>query len=366
MSSIVTPDDFHVGSHHRSEAARTTRPFRLHRRPPQSKRALATVVTTLLSLALLTPVPQSAAAPDGLAVTGWALDSATPGLVRRNAEGMSTLSVAGVSINALGTDVSRPNAGARRLARTAHDQELTAELLVGNYSNRLGDFDPLAAHRLLSSQERIAAVADRLASYVATGGWDGVNVDLERVRRADAAGLVALVRATQDAMPAEKTVTIDVSASTSLAGYRDGGYDLAGLAASADAIKLMTYDQHGPAWSGPGPVGALPWQRRALATILRVVPAEQVDLGVAGYGYSWPRRGVGRTMTVAQARRLVERDHVRARWHAKAGEWTARLDDGTRLWWSDRRSYGQRVAVAEAHGLHGLAVWRLGSADTLR
>jgi spore germination protein YaaH len=334
------------------------------------QRSVLTIATALVGLALFAPVPQATAAPEGLAVTGWALDSAAPALVRRNADGMSTLSVAGVSITARGADVSRPNAGALRLARTARDQGLTAELLVGNYSNRLGDFDPRAAHRLLSRQTRIDAVASRLASYVATGGWDGVNVDLERVRAADAAGLVSLVRAIQDAMPANRTVTIDVSASTSLVGYRDGGYDLAGLAGAADVIKLMTYDQHGPSWSGPGPVGGLPWQRKATTTILRVVPAEQVDLGVAGYGYTWPRRGThpqiqGSTVTVAQARRLVARDHVRAQWRARVGEWTARLDDGTRLWWSDRRSYRLRVALARELGLHGLAVWRLGSADTL-
>ena len=329
-------------------------------------RSLVAAVTAFVGLTLFAPVPQAIAAPDGLAVTGWALDSASPTLVRRNADGMSTLSVAGVSVNASGTDVSRPSAGARRLARTAHEQGLTAELLAGNYSNRLGDFDPRAAHRLLSSERRIDAVASRLASYVAAGGWDGVNVDLERVPASDAAGLVALVRATQDAMPADRTVTIDVSASTSLAGYRRGGYDLAGLAGAADLIKLMTYDQHGPSWSGPGPVGGLAWQRKAGTTLLRVVPAEQVDLGVAGYGYTWPRRGVGGTVTIAQARRLVARDHVRAHWRAKAGEWTARLDDGTRLWWSDRRSYRLRVALARELGVHGLGVWRLGSADTLR
>jgi spore germination protein len=320
-----------------------------------------------LALALLLPVaPAAAREPDELAVTGWALDSSRPALVARNADGMSTLSVAGVSINATGTGVSRPSSDAARLARAAHRQGLTAELLVGNYSNRLGDFDPRAAHRLLSRQGRIDAVASRLASYVAAGGWDGVNVDLERVRAADADGLVALVRAIQGAMPTHRTVTIDVSASTSAAGYRAGGYDLAGLADAADVIKLMTYDQHGPTWSGPGPVGGLSWQRKSLATILRVVPADHVDLGVAGYGYTWPRRGTGRTVTVAQARRLVARDGVRPRWSARQGEWTARLDDGTRMWWSDRRSYRQRVTLARRHDLHGLAVWRLGSADTLR
>ncbi|GAA1770931.1 hypothetical protein GCM10009795_016260 [Nocardioides hankookensis] len=326
----------------------------------------AAVVTALLGLAVLVPAMPASGEPGGLAVTGWALDSSRPALVARNAEGMSTLSVAGVSLTADGAGVTRPTDGGLRLAAAAHHHGLTAELLVGNYSNRLDDFDPRAAHRLLSRPGRIGAVASRLASHVAAGGWDGVNVDLERVRAGDADGLVAFVRALQDAMPAERTVTIDVSASTSAAGYRAGGYDLDGLADAADVVKLMTYDQHGPTWSGPGPVGGLPWQRRSLATILRVVPPEQVDLGVAGYGYTWPRRGTGRTVTVAQARRLVARDGVRARWVAQQGEWTARLDDGTRLWWSDRRSYAARVTLARRHGVHGLAVWRLGSADTLR
>jgi spore germination protein YaaH len=303
--------------------------------------------------------------PDGLSVTGWILQSGSSRLVARNADGLSTLSVAGVSINRRGDDVARPTGDARRLARAAHRHRLDAELLLSNWSNRLEDFDPRALHRLLSHPARIRAVADRLASYVARGGWDGVNVDLERVRAGDRDGLVSLVTALQAAMPAERTVTVDVSARPSAAGYRSGGYDLAGLAGVVDRIELMTYDQHGPTWSGPGPVGGLAWQRRCLAALLDVVPAGQVDLGVAGYGYSWPRHGTGRTLTVARARQVVARDGVRAQWRAGAGEWTARLSNGTRIWWSDRRSFTRRAALARHHGLHGLAVWRLGSADTL-
>lgn len=168
----------------------------------------------------------------------------------------------------------------------------------------------------------------------------------------------------QDGMPAERTVSVDVSAATSLRGYRERGYRLAGLARAADVIDLMTYDLHGP-WSGPGPVGALRWQRRAATAALQVVPADRLQLGVAGYGYTWPRRGTGRSVTVAQARRLVARDGATPRWRAGVGEWTARLGDGTELWWSDGRSYERRVALARALGLRGLAVWRLGSADPL-
>jgi spore germination protein len=327
-------------------------------------RTLVLVLT--VAAALLVPVPGAQARePRGLEVTGWILQSGSNRLVERNANGLSTLSVAGVSINPRGDGVARPTDDALRLARVARRHGLDAELLLSNYSNRLEDFDPRANHQLLSHPRRIRAVAQRMASYVARGGWSGVNIDLERVRKGDADGLVHLAAALQRAMPAARTVTIDVSARQSVASYRDGGYDLAGLARTVDRIELMTYDEHGPGWSDAGPVGGLSWQRRCIDAILDVVPADQVDLGVAGYGYTWKPEGGGRTVTVAQARRLVERDGVTAHWRAGEGEWTARLADGTRMWWSDRRSYAKRVALARAQGLHGLAVWRIGSADTL-
>jgi spore germination protein YaaH len=319
-----------------------------------------------LALALLAPAPALAREPDGLVVTGWILGSGTNRLVERNAGGLSTLSVAGVSISADGGRVAAPTADMKRLARTAHRNDLTAELLVSNYSNRTEDFDPRALHRLLSSEVKIGLVAQRLAGYVADQGWDGVNVDLERVRRGDAGGLVRFVQAIQDGMDDAKTVTIDISAATSVAAYRDRGYRLDDLAAAADVIKLMTYDYSGPTWSRPGPIGPVTWQRDALDAILSVVPAEQVDLGVAGYGYSWPKQGTGRSLTIRHVHGMLNRDGATPHWRAGAGEWTAKLRNGTVLWWSDGRSYQKRVALAREYAVHGLAVWRIGSADTLR
>lgn len=324
--------------------------------------ALIPVLTVLPSSAETPTAPRE---PADLAGTGWILGSGTNHLVDRNAAGLSTLSVAGVSIRADGGGVAAPTPDLLRLRRAADRNDLAAELLVSNYSNRLGDFDPLAAHRLLSEPGHRAAVADRLAGFVSDGGWSGVNVDLERVRASDARGLTAFVRALQEAMPAAHTVTIDVSATTSLAGYRKRGYRMAELGRAADVIRLMTYDYSGPTWSGPGPIGPLSWQRASLEAALRVVPEQRIDLGVAGYGYTWPRRGTGHTVTVAQARRLIARDGATAHWHTDSGEWSATLADGTEMWWSDRRSYARRVALARSYGVHGLAVWRLGSADTL-
>ncbi len=336
----------------------------------------ATVLVLLAALALTVPgsppgsAETAAAAPADSSsgrpqVTGFALGSLAARVIDRDAGALTTVTVAGVSLRADGRSVAPPSDGVGRVGRVARRHGLRTEVLLSNYSNRIEEFDPRAAHRLLADPASIRRVARRLASFVAAGGWAGVNVDLELVRRRDAGGLVALVRALQQAMPAARTVSIDVSASTSRRAYRDRGYALARLGRAADVVALMAYDQHGPTWSGPGPVGDPRWQRDAVRTLLQAVPAQRVDLGVAGYGYTWPSTGTGRTLTPRRARRQVERAGVRAVWHRRAGEWSARMPDGTALWWSDGRSYRRRSELARRLGLHGLAVWRLGSADPL-
>ena len=328
-----------------------------------------------LVLALLAPLGAATTAtagaaiqraePDGLAVTGYALPSTRPEIVGRDAAALTTVTVSAVSLRADGASTTRPEARVAALVESTHAVGLRAELLVGNWSNRLGDFDPEAASALLGDEARIDAVADRLARLVAAGGWDGVNVDLERVRRRDGRGLVAFVSSLRERLPAGSSVTIDVSARTSRSGYRSGGYRLAELAAVVDAVQLMAYDQHGPGWSGPGPIGGLPWVRRSLAAALEEVPAGRLDLGVAGYGYLWRADGTGRTLTVRAARRLVERAGVEPRWRHGAGEWSARLPDGRRVWWSGPSSIGARADLARELGLRGIAIWRLGSAGPL-
>ena len=335
-------------------------------------RGLVLAVTVSLSTLLGTlsgilPVTTSAAArePAPLASTGYVLGGAPASPVAENAHGLATLGVAAVGITPDGRSVASPAPGTTSLVAVAHAHGLRAELLLSNYSDELGDFDPRAVRRLLTHPDRVRRVAGLMAGHVAAGGWDGVQVDLERMTRAQGAGLVQLVRELQSLMPAEKSVSIAVSASGTVRAYRDRGYRLGALGRAVDTVALMTYDQHGPTWSGPGPVGARDWQERCLEVALTKVPAATLDLGIAGYGYTWPVSGTGRTVTVKQARRLVADDGAEAVWRPGPGEWTATLSDGTVLWWSDARSYVVRERMARRAGLHGLALWRLGSADTI-
>lgn len=302
------------------------------------------------------------AAPRPIAVTGFQGSWNAPSLIDRSKDALTTVGVDGVSLAASGRTVGRPDsADARQLARAHHDH-LPAELLVSNFSDSIDDFSEPVGHAMLGNAAHRSAVAKALASDVRKQGWNGISVDLESLTSRDRPGLTAFVRTLRADLPSGSSLSICVMAETSPADYTAAGYDLRAIAASVGRVILMTYDQHGTWENQPGPVGSLPWQRSTLAAARQDVPAGKLDLGIAEYGYAW-RRHSNDQLSVAGARRLAG---SRARWVSWAGEWTAKLADGSTLWWSDARSYRARVALARAKGLHGVAVWDLGLGDPIR
>jgi len=310
----------------------------------------------------------AAASTVTVAVTGYAEQGTAVHFIDNDAAALTTVGVDGVNLDPAGDQVSAPSSSALALLTRAHADGLRAELLMGNFDDAIGDFSPQIAANLLGTPSHIDAVASSLAGFVSSEGWDGITVDLEALTSADSAGLVDFVTALRRDVPVNQTISIDLTAATSLGGYQSLGYDLAGLGAVVNRIVLMTYDEHGPTWSGPGPIGGLGWKRHCLAAALKEVPASQIDLGVAGYGYTWPagkKRHDGTQVSDAGARKLVADDGAQARWVAKQGEWTATLSNGTVVWWSDARSYALTLVMAQANALHGLAIWQLSTADPL-
>jgi spore germination protein len=273
---------------------------------------------------------------------------------------VATIGIDGVTIAEGGRGLDAPPDGIAALARTASRRGAATELLVSNYSSAIGDFSPRIGTALLSSAANRERVAGEVAHFAARSGMDGVQIDLESLRARDRQGLVAFAAAVRSAMHDELgsagSVSIAVMASTDAAGFHDTGYDLRALTEHVDRFVLMTYDQHGP-WSGPGTVGALPWATTVVRAAERQgVRSSTIDLGVAGYGYGWGGDAADAQLTPSVAAAAAGE---RARWSARDGEWSARLDDGRVLHWSDARSWRARTALARQLGLHGVAMWSL-------
>jgi len=330
-------------------------------------RVLTRVTPLVLAVSLLvSPAAASveAAGTSRLPVLGFQSDGSTPALIAADAPGLAAVGVDGVNLTGPGS-VSTPAVADRAQLAAAHRAGLTAMLLVGNWSDTIEDFSEPLAWRTLGHQAMIARAAATLAADVNTEGWNGVSVDLESLAPRDRAGLTAFVDALRADLPEAASLTVCVTSFPSLADYGSNGYDLRGLAAAANQLVLMAYDEHGPWENTPGPVGAETWVQAGLHAVMRVVPGRQIDLGVAGYGYAWrPHANV--MLSDAGARRLVRREGGRARWVSTVGEWTATLRDGSTVWWSDERTLALRERLAARLGLHGLAVWSLALSDPIR
>jgi spore germination protein len=297
-------------------------------------------------------------------VTGYADEATSVDQVTASARTLTTVAIDGVNLSNDGSSISTPSSANFRLLDQVHAQGKRAELLVGNFDETTGDFSSDLSSGLLASPANIAAVVASLTAEVQAHSWDGITVDLEGLDRAEGPGLTRFVRALHNSLGNDRTVSVTLMATTD--DYAGLGYQLGSLAKYADRLVLMAYDEHGTA-TGAGAVGGTPWVAKALAPLVHKVSPSRIDLGIAGYGYSWPHDG-GKATSVsdAQARAIVKTDGAKATWSKKQGEWHAKLSNGTVLWWSDKRTFAARYALARHLHLHGVAVWSLSSSDPLK
>lgn len=304
--------------------------------------------------------PTAVTSETPLAVTAYQGSWSDPSLVTDNAARISVLAVDGINLAAAGEFTAVSDDTLAQLD-AAHAAGLPAELMVGNFDAELDDFSEKLAWTTFSDGRATTEAVDAVVAIVEEQGWDGVSVDMESLTARDTAALTSFVTGLRASLGADKTISIALMLEDSVEGYEQAGYDLGDLLDPVDRFILMAYDQHGPWDPAPGPIGALDWQRAGLEALLEVVPVDQVELGIAGYGYRWGEDDAG-SVSVDEARDLAGEQ---AAFDTASGEWTATLADGTVLWWSDAASFDLREQLAREYDLHGVALWALGSADPL-
>jgi GH18 family chitinase len=185
-----------------------------------------------------------------------------------------------------------------------------------------------------------ATFAQNIANFAIANGYDGVDFDYEvPYSRAQADNFTQLIAAVRDLMPKGQYL-ISAAVSSSPGGY--GVYDFPGMTPLLDFYNVMTYDFHG-AWTNhaghnsplylspldPGQEGSLDTSAGEYLTTYGV-PAEQINLGTAFYGYAFDVYGLwsfcandalcgnqgAPTVTYSQVEQLL-----------KTGDWSENWDD---------------------------------------
>ncbi|RKR75628.1 glycosyl hydrolase family 18 protein [Frondihabitans australicus] len=304
-----------------------------------------------------------ATVPKSLSVEGYGVDdAATLTALARDRSALDIVGISGVNLTTGGAGVAASSQEALKIAAKAKADGLKSELLVTNIDQQKGDFSNDLVTAMLGSEENRSFVIAGLASEIAHGGYHGVQLDFESMSQADEAGLVTFVSELRSTLPSTASISMTLPAVSAANQYPAQGFDLERLDPLVSRYVLMAYDEHGTGFSQSGPVGGLPWMKQAVTALTGVVAAKKIDLGVAGYGYSWTTSGSGGVITTAQARKKAG---GAARWVSAQGEWTAKLSNGTILWWSDGQSLTVRSNYAKSVGLHGVALWEMSSGDRI-
>lgn len=206
--------------------------------------------------------------------------------------------------------------------------------------------------------------AANVADLVLKNGFAGINIDFEPLPKKARTGMTAFIKALYGRLhPKHKRIEISIIPESSVSAANSSAYDYKALAASSDAIVLMTYDQHDDSVC-PGPVAELSWVKERLGVALKDgVPAGKIRLGIADYGYDWTGCGssgthattVGLTKAEALSGGKVTRD-------SQGDPHFTYTKGGTHhvVWFEDAQSVAPKIRLAVADKLQGLALWRAG------
>jgi spore germination protein YaaH len=245
------------------------------------------------------------------------------------------------------------------IVEVMHHRGSKVQFRVANFVR--GDWSRAVAHGVLTQPRARDRAVARILRVLDEYGYDGVSLDLENVSPKDRAALSSFVAEVSAKVHARgKTVTIAVPGKTQ--DWRDsnwaGAFDLAALGRACDAVIVMAYDQH---WStsAPGPVAALPWVEEVARFAAREVGPHKVLLGLAFYGYDWPRRGPGVGVSMREAVNRAARLGAQIRWDPSAHVPYFKTRTRT-VYFEDARSIEHKLGLAVRHGLGGIAAWRLG------
>mgnify|MGYP003801750911 FL=1 len=204
-------------------------------------------------------------------------------------------------------------------------------------------------------------VRDRLIDEIAAASRDfsGIQIDFESVAGDDACAFRDFLSALRQKLPEEKLLTVAVPARRKKVA---DAYNYEGIAAIADRVIIMAYDQH---WSGssPGPVASLPWCREVLAYALSAVPVEKLVMGLPLYGRSWQDRSYNRALFGNSIGEIAVNEKVQPEYNSESGPFISyEKKVQVKVYYENTRSTMEKLSLY-MKAIRSVAFWRIGMND---
>jgi len=238
--------------------------------------------------------------------------------------------------------------------------------MVNNYdgANWIGD-----VVAFLNNPDARGRFRREAAQFLASGHYRGLMIDFEAFPTEGQPGYVALLQElSQDLHSHGMKMYVAVPPHNS-------EFEYASIAAAADGVVLMNYDEHYPG-AASGPVASHDWFVQNIKYAQQVIPQEKIICAIANYGYDWvqkPKKG-----------KLLPEDHdatvsVQEAWlAARDSDEDVNFDDDAMtphfsyldehnhrhdIWFLDAVTALNGMRAAQTLGIKTFALWRLGSED---
>ena len=311
-----------------------------------------------LALGLLAALAAGAAAARPLAV-GFYLpwDAASRASVAAHAAALDVLApMSGALDSAAGSVRWQPDPALAALSAKGHSPRVFP--VVSNAHDNV--WDAAAADGALLDPKAGDAFIAALVSQAKAQAYGGYILDFETLSpQAAPAYAPFLARLRAALKPAGREVWVTAPVAADPAAVRP-------LAQAADAVVLMAYDQ---CWanSTPGPVAGLDWLQRSLDAQLAAADPAHVLVALGAYGYDWPQGRPAAVLSAPAALALakVTGQPVAREPPASNPHFAYAAPDGAShaVWWLDAAAFRAQRAAAQARGVRGVAIWRLGLED---
>ena len=253
---------------------------------------------------------------------------------------------------------------------TMHGKGIRVVPFLSNHWDRTAGIEAL---------KNVDSMATQLASLIEQNNLDGINVDIENVTHNEKTAYTALVAALRKKIPSNKEVSVAVAANPKgwTTGWH-GSYDYAGLAAHADYLMIMTYDE---SYQGgdPGPVASIGFVEQSVTYALKYAPASKICIGLPFYGRVWSEdnnfNGLGANLNTINAINSTYKASIsynstykspKSEFTVKAGDTAMSINGKTlapgkyTVWFENDSSIAAKLGLVQKYNLKGAGSWSLG------
>jgi peptidoglycan-N-acetylglucosamine deacetylase len=223
--------------------------------------------------------------------------------------------------------------------------------------------------QFLNDPDARATFRSQAAEFLASGRFRGLMIDFEAFPAKGQPGYVALLQ--------------ELSADLHARGMKlyvavpphNGEFNYPAVAAAADGVVLMNYDEHFPG-AASGPVASQDWFVQNLRFAKTVIPQDKIICAIANYGYDWvlkPKKGnlppgTHDISVSVQEAWLAARDSdedVSFDDDALNPHFSYLDENSLRhdVWFVDAVTALNHMRAAQTLGIQTFALWRLGGED---